>query len=159
MNERFSRRPRTEFPERSCIQLYPLDSKDIAHLELRPFEEEILDLNVLTEMSKNGEWFVIRDVTKWHGIVCIGGRFEVWPGVWEVFIVPDTKMPKYIKHVLRLAKEKLNEWMKEAHRLQTSSVDDARHTNFMEHLGFECEGTMRQFTPLKRDYKMWARIK
>ncbi len=44
------------------------------------------------------------------------------------------------------------------HRVQTTSLADALHDRFMESLGFECEGVLRQFTDLKEDYKAWARL-
>lgn len=44
------------------------------------------------------------------------------------------------------------------HRIQAFSLADELHEDFMIHLGFGCEGTLRQYDDLKRDYKMWSML-
>lgn len=94
-------------------------------------------------------------------ILGIIGYCEMWPGVFEVFILPSKYVSKYAimfaRHVRRLLASL--EKSHDAHRFQTSCVADELHDRWMRFMGFKDEGTMEQFSTNRLDYRMWAKVR
>jgi hypothetical protein len=91
-------------------------------------------------------------------ITCIG-CFPLWDGVWEVWQIPSVWVPKYAKEYCRTIKGLLDTISERVHvwRIQTCSPADELHDRWMRFIGFECEGTLKEYSRFKIDYRMWAR--
>ena len=91
-------------------------------------------------------------------ITCIG-CFELWEGVLDVWQIPSRYAHKYIKDYCKTVKGMLDNTAKKrgARRLQTISPADSLHDRWHKFLGFECEGTLKEYSRFKVDHRMWAR--
>lgn len=93
-------------------------------------------------------------------IIACCGLIQLFNGVVELWLIPTIHIEedpvsfcKSIKTFLDLISETLK-----VHRMQTFSFDGEPYSRFMEYLGFECEGTLKNYTDLKENYKLWARV-
>jgi hypothetical protein len=94
-------------------------------------------------------------------ILFIAGFFQLWPGVYEVWLLPSKHIgtaPRSFARLIRRYIDRIWEDFK-AHRIQTTSFHDAFHARWMEFLGFESEGVLRKFTQDQRDMVQYSRIK
>lgn len=93
-------------------------------------------------------------------VIAAMGFILLWDGVIQGWVVPTlhvyTVPVGFAKTVKRYV-EAVAETFK-CHRFQTGSYVDPMHKRWMEFLGFESEGVMKQFTPDKRDYENYARF-
>lgn len=91
-------------------------------------------------------------------IIGVIGYMIMWPGVAEVYLIPSKYLPEYALPFARLVKRYLASIVSShnLHRLQTASPSDELHDQWMTFLGFTCEGTLKEFTQHKQDYKQWA---
>jgi len=89
------------------------------------------------------------------------GVHEIWKGVGEVWAAID-------KDILTIAPREFvigtagvfNEMLVHFHRLQCFvRADIEQANNFVKHYGFVEEGVLRQYSPDKEDYIMYARLK
>lgn len=128
------------------------------HIQMRQHEVTHLDKVTISAVAT-----MSRAVTMFMDelIVTIIGMMEIAPGVAEVFLVPSIYLPKFRFSVLRELKLFLAMVDVEfgLHRIQTCSLANEQTDRWMEYLGFECEGTLRQFTFDKLDYRMWSRLR
>lgn len=95
------------------------------------------------------------------GVVLFCAGFSiVWPGVGDGWIIPSVHVPKYPRVLCRIIKDYLTSFIDtfNLHRVQTTSYHDPLHERWMNWLGFENEGVMRNFTHDKQDHCMYARI-
>ena len=93
-------------------------------------------------------------------ILAVMGAYMLWDGCYEVFVIPSSYAPMYPKAFCKQAKFYADTLLETgARRLQTSSVADATHDRWMTFLGFEKEGTMKQYSIDGQDFCLWARIK
>lgn len=94
--------------------------------------------------------------------VSLQGFYEFMPGILQVWAIPSTNIHIHLKEYIRVYRDLMQIYFEEdskIRRVQTWSVDDDLHNRWMEHVGFECEGTMKNFSHTGRDYKMWAVVK
>ena len=91
-------------------------------------------------------------------ITCMG-CFPMWDGVWEVWQMPSVYVLKYAKGYCKTilglldgAAERVNIW-----RMQTHSPADDLHDRWMKFIGFECEGTLKEYSRFKVDHRIWVR--
>lgn len=91
-------------------------------------------------------------------ITCMG-IVPMWTGVWELWQVPSVYVRRYAKDYVKIirgqldtAAERINVW-----RFQTISPADELHDRWMEFIGFECEGTLKEYSRFKIDHRIWAR--
>lgn len=131
--------------------------------ELREHERELLNglsfiknrLETLMQNSKASGTFL-------HDgrIVTCAGFVELWPGVAELWQIPTIHVQKCKKDFAKTLRDYINNVARtfKYHRLQTSCPADHAHDRWMEFLGFEKEGTMRQYTYLKQDYSVFGRV-
>lgn len=133
-----------------------------AHLlgmQLREHEAERLDLEKLVAVAFAGQ---AQTIYVNGEAVCIIGYYHIFPSVIELFVVPTVRMPAYALTVIRELKMfldmlKTDPFLK-VHRIQTASIADAQTDKWMRLFGFQCEGTLRQFTEDRLDYRMWSII-
>lgn len=94
-------------------------------------------------------------------ILCFAGVFECWKGVLEVWATPTIYIEKHPLSFCRRMKRYLLqiEGTYNAVRVQTSAVSTEEYDRWMQWLGFECEGILRNYTGTGTDYKMWSRVK
>ena len=90
----------------------------------------------------------------------VAGFCPMWPGVYEVWMLPSVYVrnaPMFFCRTLRRYIDRIAHDFK-AHRIQTTSFDDKFHERWMKFMGFEKEGTLRQFTQDKRNMCQFGRI-
>jgi hypothetical protein len=138
-------------------------------LEPREYDKEnVLDIEgieakliTISEMVNSPDcnvdaWTLIYD----GRILTCFGYIEHWPGMIEIWQLPSKYIyekpivfSKTIKtYIEELAKK--HKW----HRMQTVAPDDDVHRHWMEWLGFQKEGLLRQYTHKKQDYLQFGRI-
>jgi len=88
------------------------------------------------------------------------GYHEFWKGSYEVWIIPAKEVFKSKITFLRTVKFYLEEFIRveKPKRVQITALADATHDRWCEWLGFEKEGTMRNFAPTGETYNLWARV-
>jgi hypothetical protein len=91
-------------------------------------------------------------------VACIGS-FPLWDGVFEAWQIPSVYVKNYIleycetvRGILDGAAKRERVW-----RIQTASPADELHDRWMKFIGFECEGTLKEYSRLKADFRLWAR--
>ena len=91
-------------------------------------------------------------------LTCIG-CYELWEGVLDVWQIPSIYVGENIFSYGKTVREMLNNTAekRKARRLQTISPADSLHDRWHKFLGFECEGTLKEYSRFKIDHRMWAR--
>lgn len=135
-----------------------LDCLDLRQQEIDAFgSEEAYKENVAILATRGVGTTLISD----GRILAIIGYYEMWPGVFTVFVMPSKYLPDYRMVFARTVKRLLAsiEVMHKPHRIQTECTADELHDSWMRYLGFtmECE-RMRKFTRAKADCRLWARV-
>lgn len=141
-------------------------SFDPRHLEcayLTKHEDEAMKrvddpLKTVSELSRRSA----QAVTLLHDgrIILMCGFMVLWPGVAEMWMFPTIYLEQHKFNACKAAKsfiETIGETMR-LHRMQALALDDEQHNNFMEFLGFDKEGTLKQYTDIKEDFNQWGRI-
>lgn len=130
-------------------------------LEIR--ERELHSLGIIKNgkermdlLSQTGNCFTMMFGGKILGVV---GWFELWPGVCEVFVLPTIFMFEAGRVFAKAIKIRLNvfEKVKKFRRIQVTAVKDKTHTRWLSWLGFNIEGTLKNYGPNGEDFLMWAR--
>ena len=90
-----------------------------------------------------------------------GGLFVNWPGVCDIWMLPSVDVIRKPIAVVKAARWMLADAIEriQPHRIQaTVKASDARAVRFIEALGFEREGLMRNYSSDKTDFFLYARI-
>lgn len=92
-------------------------------------------------------------------ILYLSAFSEIVPGTWEVMIIPSVHLPRYAKSIVKDIKQWLDtiHVAKEARRIQTWGEPNDLIDRWLAHLGFTCEGTLRQYDATG-DKRIWARV-
>lgn len=93
-------------------------------------------------------------------ILMMLGAILLWKGNAEFWLIP-TRYAQECPLLFCKSVRKLMDSMAQAaqlHRIQALAIDDESHNNFMEFLGFQKEGTLKQYSDLKEDFVQWARL-
>lgn len=93
-------------------------------------------------------------------VVCIAGFHCLWPGVLEGWIFPSRFLfdcPVLYARVIKRYVDSISKGFN-CHRFQAYAVDNPTQERWMRFLGFEKEGTLRQFGHDKQDFCMYARV-
>lgn len=142
------------------MKTIPFNREHLTLLEPREYEKERVIpflTSAFLDVAERSLWSYTL-VKDGRVVTCIGA-LPLWNGVWEVWQIPSVYVPKYILEYCRTVKGILDAGAvkEKAWRLQTSSPADDLHDRWMKFIGFECEGTMREYTRFKQDFRMWAR--
>lgn len=141
------------------VVVYKPDHFDL--LEIR--EREVGSMGIIGKakekmaaLSQVGNCFTMIFDGKILGVV---GWFELWPGVCELFVLPTIHLPGAGRVFAKAMKKYLFsfEKVKNARRIQITSVKDELHIRWLTWLGFTIEGTLKQYGPNGEDFLMWAR--
>lgn len=127
-------------------------------LEIRDREKNVISLEVINAIASEGVAFSI----VFKGVfLAVIGMTQIWNGVAVAYVVPSVYAKKYPVPFVRTVKRMLESTEKamNLHRIQTDSFDDEETNKWMMFLGFHDEGVMKQFSPLKEDYRRWARYR
>lgn len=91
-------------------------------------------------------------------ITCLG-CLPLWDGVWQIWQLPSIYVKDYVRDYCRTVSGILETGAKaeKVWRAQTTAPSDELHDRWMEFLGFECEGVMKEYSRIRQDHKMWAR--
>lgn len=120
---------------------------------LRGHESQWADKSIIAALATKGESTTILTDDE---IVAIIGCYEMRAGVLLVWVLPSIYLPRCAKTVIKAVKRYLQDLRRTHHRIESCSVADPETDRWMEFLGFTCEGTLRQFTADKLDYKQWS---
>jgi len=146
------------------LELVEMKMDDLLRMELRERDLNMLAcmedwIGNLWEMKSKGYAY-----TMLHGeevIACIGVTF-ITSGVAEIWAITGKLVDKYPKDFHKRCQEIISEAFEKAelHRLQcTAEVDYDRTIKWLERLGFEREGTLRSYTPDKKDMYIYSIVK
>lgn len=93
-------------------------------------------------------------------ILFCAGFVVLWEGVADFWMVPSVYTKDYPFVFYRLVRRYLKVIPKtfRLHRMQTTSYDDAFHEKWMQKLGFEKEGVMKQYLHTKENMGVYGRI-
>lgn len=91
------------------------------------------------------------------------GFLRLWPGVYEVWLLPSVHIARYPSIFLRTVRGYVDR-MFETHnlrRLQSPALADRLHDKWMLHLGFvnETPGGMPGYGEVGQNYNLWGRTK
>lgn len=138
------------------MNLIPYAPEHLAQIDMREHEREQVDLTVYRYVFGTGEGFTATDDK--GQIIAVGGWVRMWPGVFEVVVLPGKSVPRFSKSFYKASKAGIATLLKDTsvHRIQTCSLSDDQTDGYMAHLGFTYEGTLVKYTQAKQDYKMWA---
>ena len=120
------------------------------------------NIAILAQIFQNGiSRTILDDKEKPIAIISV---MIIHEGVACVHIVPSveahkSKRKSFISAVLRLRSE-LEDIAREykLRRIETLTVDDDKHNNWMEHMGFICDGTKQMYGINGENFNMWSRL-
>ena len=120
------------------------------------------NITILAQIFQNGLSKTILDGDK-KPIAIISIMF-LHEGVACIHIVPsieahESKKKFFISAILRLRSEL--EYIARDYklrRIETLTVDDAKHNRWMEYLGFVCDGSKQMYGLNGEDFNMWSRL-
>lgn len=142
------------------VRIIPFNPEHVKLMDIRGHELEAIfgyeDIQQRLEICK--ERGACGTIMWGNTILGVMGYAQLWKGVCEVWIIPCTSIPK---HALIFAKRvkkslKLLVETKYFHRIQTVSLDNGEHERWHTWLGFKSEGTLKQYSAKKEDFKMWS---
>lgn len=96
------------------------------------------------------------------GVVCSAGATKVFGGTYEVWAYTSTLIEKYRRPVHEAAKKLLESTFSipSVRRMQASvNSEHPAAVRWIEHLGFEFEGTLKRYGVNGEDFLMYARVK
>ena len=142
------------------MKTVPFLREHLGVMDVRNYEQEnvvpFLNSSMLTQMETSGWAYTL--VKDGRLVACLGG-VRLWPGVWEIWQIPSVYVHKYSKSYCQTILGILDKGAVEESvwRYQTHSPADELHDRWMEFIGFECEGTMKEYTRARKDFRIWAR--
>ena len=94
-------------------------------------------------------------------ILAIIGYYELWSGCYEIWVLPSVYIPQYAIVYLRTMRRYLSliEADLKPKRIQTSSLADDLHNDWMHSLGFTLEtpNGMKHYSITGETFNMWSR--
>jgi hypothetical protein len=114
---------------------------------------------VMLQTAARGEAFTALQDGK---VVAFGGYYHAHPGCVEVWMQASDEIyscPRAHARKVYRALQNILTHCKDAWRFQTTSYPDAKHTQWMEWLGFTCEGRLRKITQAGGDLTIWSIVR
>lgn len=144
------------------LQLKPLTVENGKNLKIRKEQYDFTGFDVINyiKVMQNHSTFscivVYKDIP-----LFIVNVIELWQGVGEIYLVVDENITKTFAKcrlsVVKLIKNYLNSLGYA--RLQCSVKEDFKEGHkFVKFLGFEYEGTMRNYGPSHSNYLLYSRV-
>lgn len=149
----------------SPLTVLPFKSYLLTLMDLHPEDQANIDqipnyFQYLDKATKSGYGYTVIDGNG-KPIVCFGVAPQ-WPGVAELWLIPDMKL--IFKHRLKFHKgaKKFMEMCAEElnlHRIHvTVSARNVRAIKWIERIYFKREGVLKKYTFDKNDMIMYSRI-
>ncbi len=146
------------------LHLEQMKMYDILQMKLRDNDLNMLSsmddwLGNLWEMKKRGYAYTIYHE---EDVVACAGVTYIVSGVAEIWAITGELVAKYPKDFHKICKQIVAEALEKdnLHRLQcTAEVGYARTIKWLERLGFEREGTLRNYTPDGKDMYIYSIIR
>jgi len=142
------------------MKTIPFHSEHLKIMDMRPYEWEkvypYLPQETLDYYASLGHAYTLIEDGKI--ITCIGW-VPLWPGAWEIWQIPSIHIAEHKIDYVRKLKDFITFYAEKqkAHRIQTHSPADKLHDAWMVFMGFECEGTLKEYSRFKEDYRLWSR--
>lgn len=145
----------------SKFKIIPYTPSHLEMMELRPREAALVATPGMVA-ALSASWTVtVAEVTE-DGFIRVAGVIGariLWHGVADVYLIPCVDLSsrniiafvRQIRTALRIASTEAR-----IRRFQTLAVDDPLHNRWLSHLGFEKEGTLKEYNVDKEDYATWA---
>ena len=150
--------------KQNSLKLISFEPEHLELIEAREYEAKGLlcmpgmkdRLAVMADLSTEKGTFVADGK-----IICCAGFMTLWEGVAEIWILPSVHVPKYVREFAQTMKAYITKIMgaMNYHRIQTACLDDKLHHRWMKWLGLQPEGVFRQYTHMKEDFCMFAKVK
>jgi len=147
----------------AAVSVVPFKAEHVELLSLRELERETLvRFGGVSDYAK-----VLDGASKVAGtfmcdgrVITCAGFLELWSGVAEVWQLPSSyiaERPLLYARTIKRYLEQITDTFG-YRRLQTTAVVDDLHSRWMTWLGFQKEGTLRNYDNLGRDYNQYARL-
>jgi len=141
----------------------PFITEHADDLQSRPDVHKYAEIGAMTkemvkQMTVKGQAFSL--LTNGH-LIASGGIYPIWSGFGEAWFLSSGMVANHKRPVIVQLKNHMVELSKEHgyHRIQATARKDWKIAQrFLEFLGFEREGLMRNYGPDKSDHYMYARI-
>lgn len=94
-------------------------------------------------------------------IACAGVACGAWKGFGEYWLVPSVHVKHFPKAVFKTAVEFIEDTIDKLGLYRVQAVimaNNPAHVRWIEALGFEREGLMKKFGPMKEDKFLYARV-
>lgn len=146
------------------LTLEPMKMDDLLQMELRERDIDMLAsmddwLGNIWEMKNRGYGYTIYHE---EDVVAVAGVTRIVSGVAEIWTITGKLVEKYPKDFHKMCLRIIEEAFEIGglHRLQcTAEVDYDRTIKWLERLGFEREGMLRNYTPDKRDMYIYSIVR
>jgi len=142
------------------MKTIPFHSEHLKLMDMQPYEWEkiypYLPQDLLDYYASLGHAYTF--LKDGRIITCIGW-VPLWKGVYEVWQIPSIYIAANKIDFIKTLNEFIEIYAKKlkVHRAQTNSVADEFHDAYMKFLGFTCEGTLKEYSQFKEDYRVWSR--
>lgn len=142
------------------LKVIPFSGKHLDLLEARDYEKKCiipyLNSDFLNVMEDAPHCYTM--IGDGRIITCMG-IMKLWDGVGEIWQLPSIYVKDHMREYCQFIKQKMDEVSKDLKlwRMQTISPADGLHERWMQFLGFECEGLMKNYTRFKTDCFRWSK--
>ena len=136
----------------------------IEMMELSPFEQAYFDslpnwLYMLEGMAALGYAYTGIKAGRPY---CSFGVMKMWPGVAEMWLIPDADLAQVVMSFHRAARRFSDICMSKLHLVRLQATVHSANVpgdNWIKRMLFQEEGVLRGFGPDGSDHKMYSRIK
>lgn len=145
----------------SKFGIVPFGEGHIYLMDLRERERQVLEIFGSPEISNTAKAVTVVEYGEdgFFRVLGVIGMRIMWQGVADVFLIPCKNLKerniiafvRQVKNALKIARDEYG-----IRRFQTASLDDEMHNRWHRFLGFEDEGTMKEYSINGEDYKQWA---
>lgn len=138
------------------IATVPFKKEHLEIMAIRNHEDRLLqNANTLACLEGSISFTAVRD----GRIVCCYGIVPYLRDLADIWLLPSVYAEEHAVEMARESKRFLSEMQKDLgiRRMETICLDDDLHNRWMTFLGFEKEGTKRQYIG-SMDYNMWGRV-
>jgi hypothetical protein len=138
--------------------LIPFKKEHLEIMQIRQHEREVLALSPVFGETLEQSTVSRSGIIDGRIIACGGVNVTLF-GSGELWLIPSIYLKEHGITYLRFVRDWLDDVVKSFNltRMQTASIDDDLHNKYMQFLGFEKEGKMKQYA-LGKDYCSWGRV-
>lgn len=137
-------------------KLIPFKKEHLECMDIREHEQVLLSNAAHLEALENS---IAKTGIIEGRIIACGGILPFMNGNGELWLIPSIYVADHKLTFLKVIKAWIDEVAENLalRRMQSNCIDDGLHCSWMAHLGFQREGTLRNYFNGK-DYAVWGRL-